>query len=131
MSRRFRLHTSHAFKASAARINFNKSELSLWGSRGYDRHGESGRGHQIRQRVRRESVFVLKPPETLHRRHQPVAHWFVAVFSGGPTSLAQVRPGITILVALRMEHLRTRIFRGIELQDHPLGIRNAGVRYRV
>src|ERR1700674_394553 len=57
--------------------------------------------------------------------------WFAAVFSGGPTSLAQVRPGVAILVALGIEHLRTRIFRGIELQDHPLGIRNTGVRCRV
>ena len=54
----------------------------------------------------------------------PAVHWFVAVFSGGPTTQAQVRPGIAILVALRIEHLRTRIFRGIELQDHPLGIRS-------
>ena len=97
-----------------------------------------------RQNIRASGDFALVVDQhrgrchpTDARRYIPslfqsnVIHWFVAAFSSGPTSLAQVRPGIALLVALRIEHLRTRIFRGIELQDHPLGIRNAGVRCRV
>jgi len=131
MSRRFRLQTSHASKASAARINFNKSEPSLWGSRGYDGHGESGprpsdsTAAPLRASIRAQAAGDSPPsPQTC----SPLVR---AGFSGGPTSLAQVRPGIALLVALGIEHLRTRIFRSIELQDHPLGIRNAGVRCRV
>ena len=30
-----------------------------------------------------------------------------------------------------MQDLRTRVFRGVELKDHPLRIRNARIRYRV
>src|SRR6267143_1016839 len=56
---------------------------------------------------------------------------FVVAFSAGPPSPAEVRPGTAILVALGIQNLRTRVFRGVELKDHPLGIWNARIRCRV
>src|SRR5450631_1106226 len=51
--------------------------------------------------------------------------------SAGPPCSAEVLPGTAILVALRMQDLRTRVFRGVELKDHPLRIRNTRIRRRV
>src|SRR5882672_2428265 len=51
--------------------------------------------------------------------------------SAGPPSPAEILPGTAIHIAFRIQRLGTRIFRGIELEDHPLRIRNAGIRRRV
>src|SRR5882762_6485593 len=57
--------------------------------------------------------------------------WFVVAFSAGPSSPAEVRPGTAIRVTLGIQNLRTRVFRGVELKDHPLGIWNPRIRCRV
>jgi hypothetical protein len=51
--------------------------------------------------------------------------------SAGPPRPAEILPGTTIHIALRMQGLRTRVFRGIELENHPLRVRNARIRGRV
>src|SRR3984957_20982589 len=51
--------------------------------------------------------------------------------SARPPGPAQVLPGTTIRVALGIQGLRARVFRGVELEDHPLRIRNARIRRRV
>src|ERR1019366_5049650 len=51
--------------------------------------------------------------------------------SAGPPGPAEILPGTAIHIALRIQGLRTRVFRGIELKDHPLRIRNARIRRRV
>src|SRR5208283_1893206 len=51
--------------------------------------------------------------------------------SAGPPGPAEIRPGTAINVAFGIQRFRTRIFRGVELKDHPLWIRNAGIRCRV
>src|SRR6202042_2433224 len=51
--------------------------------------------------------------------------------SAGPARPAEILPGTAIHIALRIEGLRTRVFRGIELEHHPLRIRNARIRGRV
>jgi len=43
----------------------------------------------------------------------------------GPPGPAEVFPGTAIHVTLGMQDLRTRVFRSVELKDHPLRIRNA------
>ena len=91
------------------------------------RHGRLRAGQVLAEIAERNRVLRLQGIRGLGDRQDQ--RWVAASrrLSGGPASLAQVRPGIAILVALGIEHLRTRIFCGIELQDHPLGIRNAGV----
>src|SRR6202035_5425563 len=49
----------------------------------------------------------------------------------GPLGPTEVPPGTTIRVALGMQGLRTRVFRGVKLEDHPLRIRNARIRHGV
>src|SRR5580704_19162849 len=44
---------------------------------------------------------------------------------------AEVLPSASFRVALRIQDLRTRVFRSVKLKDHPLRIRNAGIRCRV
>jgi len=51
--------------------------------------------------------------------------------SGGPPRAPKILPGTTIRVALGIQNLRARVFRGVELKDHPLRIRNARIRRRV
>jgi hypothetical protein len=51
--------------------------------------------------------------------------------SAGPPGPAEILPGTAIRVALGIQDLRTRVFRGVELKDHPLRIRNARIRRRV
>src|SRR5882672_10876074 len=51
--------------------------------------------------------------------------------SAGPPGSAEVPPRAAIGVALGIQDLRTRVFRGVELQDHPLRIWNARIRRRV
>jgi hypothetical protein len=58
-------------------------------------------------------------------------HIFVSgskALSAGPARPAEILPGTTIHIALRIQGLRTRVFRRIELEHHPLWVRNAGVR---
>jgi hypothetical protein len=47
--------------------------------------------------------------------------------SSGPSSEPQIPPGAAIRVALGMQDLRARILRSVELQHHPLRIRNTGI----
>src|SRR5882757_118300 len=47
------------------------------------------------------------------------------------TEPAEVLPGAPIRVALRIQDLRTWVFRSVELKDHPFRIRNARIRRRV
>src|SRR5271157_4988320 len=51
--------------------------------------------------------------------------------SAGPARPAKVLPGTAIHIALRIQGLRTGVFRGIQLEHHPLRVRNAGIRGRV
>src|SRR4029077_18114690 len=51
--------------------------------------------------------------------------------SAGPPGPAEILPGTAIYVALGIQRLRPRIFRGVELQHHPLRIRNTRMRGRV
>src|SRR5208282_5067055 len=48
--------------------------------------------------------------------------------SAGPARPAKILPGTAIHITLRIQGLRTRVFRGIELEHHPLRIRNARIR---
>jgi hypothetical protein len=48
--------------------------------------------------------------------------------SAGPARLAEILPGTAIHIALRIQGLRTRVFRRVELEHHPLRVRNARVR---
>ena len=48
--------------------------------------------------------------------------------SAGPTGPAQILPRATIHIALRIEGLRTRVFRRVELEHHPLRVWNARIR---
>ena len=48
--------------------------------------------------------------------------------SAGPARPAEILPGTAIHIALRIEGLRTRVFRGIELEHHPLRVWNARIR---
>lgn len=52
---------------------------------------------------------------------------FDVQLSSGPPSEPQIPPGAAICVALRMQDLRARVLRGVELQHHPLRIRNTGI----
>src|ERR1700687_763016 len=61
---------------------------------------------------------------------EPVASGSKAL-SAGPPGPAEILPGTAIHIALRIQRLLTRVFRGIELKDHPLRIRNARIRRRV
>src|ERR1019366_1674014 len=58
--------------------------------------------------------------------YQP--HCGLPAISARPPGPAQILPETAIRVSLRMQGLRTRVFRGVELKDHPLWIRNARVR---
>jgi hypothetical protein len=51
--------------------------------------------------------------------------------SAGPPAPAQILPGTAINVALGIQSFRTRVFRGVELKDHPLRIRDARIGRRV
>src|ERR1700694_2948124 len=51
--------------------------------------------------------------------------------SAGPPGPSEILPGTAIYVALRIQGLRTRVFRGVELKNHPLRIWNARIRRRV
>ena len=51
--------------------------------------------------------------------------------SAGPPGPAEILPGTAINVALGIQSFRTRVFRGVELKDHPLRIRNARIGRRV
>src|SRR5271156_2635126 len=51
--------------------------------------------------------------------------------SAGPPGAAEILPGTAIHIALRIQGFRTRVFRGIELQAHPLRIRDTRIRRRV
>src|ERR1700691_4597743 len=51
--------------------------------------------------------------------------------SAGPLGPAEVCPGTAFRITLGMQALRTRVFRSVELKDHPLRIRNARIRRRV
>jgi hypothetical protein len=48
--------------------------------------------------------------------------------SPGP---AEILPGTSLRVVLWLQDLRAWIFRGVELKDHPLRVRNARIRRRV
>jgi hypothetical protein len=47
--------------------------------------------------------------------------------SAGPARPPEIIPGTAIRIALRIQGLRTRVFRGIELEHHPLRVRNARI----
>src|SRR5215210_7987989 len=51
--------------------------------------------------------------------------------SAGPPGPTEISPGTACRVAFRMQNLRTRVLRGIELKDHPLWIRNSRIRGRI
>jgi hypothetical protein len=51
--------------------------------------------------------------------------------SAGPACPAEILPGTAICIALRIKGLRTRVFRRIELEHHPLRVRNTRIRGRV
>src|ERR1700720_801074 len=53
------------------------------------------------------------------------------IVSAGPPGPAEILPGTAVNVALGIQSLRTRVFRGVELKDHPLRIRNARIGRRV
>src|ERR1700692_2844826 len=48
--------------------------------------------------------------------------------SAAPPAPSEILPGTAINVALGIQSFRTRVFRGVELKDHPLRIRNTGIR---
>src|SRR5207245_2416802 len=72
-----------------------------------------------------QSITKASPEDLINRRLCGAA-----VLADPPTSAA-VRPGPAIIVALGIQDLRTRVFRGVELEDHPLRIWNARIRCRV
>jgi Flavodoxin-like fold len=51
--------------------------------------------------------------------------------SAGPPGPAQIPPGTAINITLGVQSFRTRVFRGVELQDHPLRIRDARIGRRI
>src|ERR1700733_868990 len=51
--------------------------------------------------------------------------------STGPARPAEILPGTAIRIALRIKGLRTRVFRSVELEHHPLRVGNARIRGRV
>src|ERR1700692_4881178 len=51
--------------------------------------------------------------------------------SAAPPAPSEILPGTAIDVALGIQSFRTRVFRGVELKDHPLRIRNARIGRRV
>ena len=66
--------------------------------------------------------------------HADSDHIFVSggqALSAGPARPAEILPRTAIRIALRIEGLRTRVFRRIELEHHPLRVRNARIRGRV
>jgi hypothetical protein len=76
--------------------------------------------------LRRELLDEIASREAFRAALAPMP--FPASLSAGPPSEADVLPGTALCVALRIQDLRTRIFRGIELKDHPLRIWNARIR---
>ena len=59
---------------------------------------------------------------------------FLRTFASGSKALSarparppEILPGTPIRIALRIQGLRTRVFRGIELEHHPLRVRNARI----
>jgi hypothetical protein len=48
--------------------------------------------------------------------------------SAGPAGPAEILPRTAIHIALRIEGLRTRVFRRVELEHHPLRVWNARIR---
>ncbi len=51
--------------------------------------------------------------------------------SAASSRSAEVLPKTSVRVALWMQNFRTWVFRSIKLKDHPLWVRNSGIRRRV
>jgi len=86
-----------------------------------------GNDHGVRSGL---DVYKRQPHRCETLRHcfyfEPLVTGSKAL-SAGPPGLAEILPGTAINVALGIQSFRTRVFRGVELKDHPLRIRNARI----
>ena len=82
------------------------------------------------QALRTQRSVVLDVP-MLRRESKASFCRINEALSGGPPRAPEILPGTAIRVALGIQNLRTRVFGGVELKDHPLRIRNARIRRSV